>query len=283
MKYLRIRSRNHSAKALAKQIQCTKNIVCRLGSFTENEAIFTPNMLKKGVIELNTVNACKLSNDKLKMKEAFDAAGVNTSAWLPLANSIVENNRVYERNIYEENNPEAEAPVILTFPCIIKHIHSSKGEKIYYIATEVEYEKFVEKYDQTLENYIIEHYYNYAKEYRVHVSELGAFYSCRKMLLNDVPIDQRFHRHHINTVWIVPENEQFETPEHWDKVLEDCVKAIKSIGLSIGCVDVLVTKQGNLAPDWKILETNSAPALGEITTELYLKELTKLCKYYEEK
>lgn len=277
MKYLRIRSRNHSAKALAKQIPCTKNIVCRLGSFTPNEAIFTPLMLKKGVIEINTVEACKLSNDKLRMKQAFDKAHVNTSLWLSLAESKFENRRIYEKEVKDPDNP-----IILTFPCIIKHIHSSKGEKIYYVPTEVEYNEFMIKYANELEKYIIEHYYNYSKEYRVHVSELGAFYSCRKMLLNEVPIEQRFHRHHVNTVWIVPENEQFETPAHWDKILEDCVRAIKSIGLSIGCVDVLVTKQNNLEPDWKILETNSAPALGEITTELYIKELTKLCKYYEE-
>jgi D-alanine-D-alanine ligase-like ATP-grasp enzyme len=277
MKYLRIRSRNHSAKALAKQIVCTKNIVCRLGSFTANEDIFTPLMLKKGIVELNTVDACKLSNDKLRMKQAFDEAHVNTSLWLPLKESVLENNRLYETEVKYKQNP-----IILTFPCIIKHIHSSKGEKIYYIPTEEDYKAFREKYALELEKYIIEHYYNYSKEYRVHVSELGAFYSCRKMLLNDVPIEQRFHRHHVNTVWIVPENEQFETPVHWDLVLEDCVRAIRSIGLSIGCVDVLVTKQNNLEPDWKILETNSAPALGEITTELYIKELTKLCKHYEE-
>ena len=255
--YLKICSRNYSANQLRKQIEVNKPSVFRLGSFTLNEEIFTKKQLDKGdIVEINTVDSCVTSNNKLYMKKQFDANEVKTAKWFSL-------------NLFMENGEE------LKFPVIVKHIHSSKGNGIYY------YENFEQLHDDIvnnkfnkLENYIIEEYYNYSREYRLHVNKFGCFLTHRKMLKNDA-VD-RWHRHHVNTVWIVEDNPLFDKPTNWNEIVEECQKAIKAVGLDIGCVDVKVQNSKHKNPKFIILETNSAPALGEETAKLYIEELKKL-------
>ena len=57
---------------------------------------------------------------------------------------------------------------------------------------------------------------------------------------------------------------------------------IQAVGLDIGAIDVRVqnevTAKGKKRnePDFIILETNSAPSFGEITTQKYLNEIPKV-------
>lgn len=250
MHKLKIRSRNHTAHALRGKIPTSKLAVLRLGSTTPTEQIF-PVAARHGrldnIIELNTAEACLISGNKIQMKRCFDLAGVKTAQWDTL---------------------DQEWTI---FPAIIKHIHSSKGNGIYYINNNEELQAFIQEHGTN--NYIIEKYYTYSKEYRVHATNFGTFYACRKMLKSNAT--ERWHRHDSNSVWIREENPLFQKPDNWDSILLECQHAIQSIpGLFIGAVDVKVQASNMHNPEYIILETNSAPSLGTITTERYIEFLT---------
>lgn len=253
MRYVKVRSRNKSANQLRRVIPCRIPTVVRLGSFTENDKIFKQSDLDRNRFrEINTVKACKTSNDKYLMKRAFDEHNVKTAKWWTFDNV----------DEFNEN-----------YPLIIKHIHSSKGKGIYYIQNPEEMTEFINSHND-LSNYIIEKYHKFVREYRLHVDKNGCFLTHRKMLKNDAT--ERWHRHHINTVWICEENELFDKPSNWDEIVAECQKAIAAVGLDIGCVDVKVQSNKQEHPDFIILETNSAPALGEETANKYIARITNL-------
>lgn len=251
--FLKVRSRNHSANLLRNQIEVTRPTVYRLGSFTPTNKVFKHCKHPELIREINTVEACKTSNDKYLMKHAFDEHNVKTAQWWTFDNT----------DEFNEN-----------YPLIIKHIHSSKGKGIYYIQNAEEMTEFINSHNSNLNNYIIEKYHKYVREYRLHVDKFGCFHANRKMLKNDAT--ERWHRHHINTVWIREDNEMFDKPVNWDEIVAECQKAIAAVGLEIGCVDVKVQSNKQEHPDFIILETNSAPALGEESAPKYINELKKI-------
>lgn len=269
---IQIRSRNHSARLLRKQVPCVRPTVYRLGSFTPTEEIFTPQQIRGGIIEINTVQSCKNSNDKLLMKQCFDNCAVITANWALLSEVNPTTNNNTQITITSTQNKAYHS---LTYPLIIKNRHSSRGRGIYYVPDEVTFLRY--KRELTNSAHIIEEFYNFSKEYRIHASSLGSFYANRKMLLRDVPENQRFHRHHENTVWILQTNPDFDAPSNMEEIFNAAALAVESVGLTIGCVDVLVQQnRPGRHPQFLILETNSAPALGETTAPIYVQELTRL-------
>lgn len=249
MFYLKIRSKNHTANNLRRVIRSTRRAVLRLGSTTPLEEIFPNTRNLADILEINSVDACKISGNKTLMKQAFDAAGVITAEWAPVS---------------EEWDK---------FPAIIKHNHSSKGNGIYYIENAEALREWLSSHNR--EHHIIEKYYTYNREYRLHVTVDGYFYTCRKMLRSNAT--ERWHRHDNNSVWIVEENPQFDRPTNWDAIVEECVKALRAVGLDISAIDIKVqsAKEGK-DPKFIILETNSAPSLGERTTEEYINKLNQI-------
>ena len=252
VKYLRIRSKNDTANALRKMIVVPNNAVLRLGSITPNEDIFKRNL--DHVFELNTVEACKNSGSKKVMKRLFTEHEVITAEY-----ELLENIDLDQWEFY---------------PAIIKHYHSSKGEGIFYIKNREELVAFMESHQ--VNQYLIERYYSYNKEYRLHMYNGQCFYTCRKMLKRDTPEENRFHRHDNNSVWILEENELFAKPENWNEIVAECDKAMKSVGLDIGAIDIKVQSKNLVDPKFIILETNSAPSLGEITTQKYIELLNNI-------
>lgn len=249
MYYLKIRSKNHTANELRRVVRSNKRAVLRLGSTTPLEEIYPHLRSLDSIVEINTVEACKTSGNKNLMKRAFDDAGVISSEWAPVS---------AEWNV---------------FPAIIKHNHSSKGNGIYYIADADALTEWLRTH--RAENHIIEKYYTYSREYRLHVTKDGCFYTCRKMLRNDA--EERWHRHDNNSVWIVEENPAFDKPTNWDDIVAECVKALNAVGLDVAAIDVKVQvhREGRV-PKFIILETNSAPSLGERTVEEYKTKLTSM-------
>ncbi len=250
-RWVRIRSKNHTAKPLRRSIPSNgKNVILRLGSGTLTEQI-----TKLPVdLEINTSEACILSNNKKKMKEAFNVHDVKTAEWSPM-------------NLVEASiNDEDEWPY---FPAIIKHVHSSQGNGIYYIRDREELLDFISNNVNSLLSYIIEKYYTYVKEYRLHVDADGCFYASRKMLKRDA--EERWHRHDNNSVWILPENELFDKPENWEEIVQESIKAMNAIGLDMCAIDIKTQSKRN--PDFIILETNSGPSLGEIGVSLYIERI----------
>lgn len=243
-----VRSKNHSCAPL-RELYTDKPCILRLGSTTPTERI-----TKRKCVELNSPHACHISGNKILMKEKFIQAGVNTAEYF-----------VYSQNINIKNYFNLWGTIIA------KHKHSSKGNGIYLLES---YNDFLEfKNGKVLSDYVFEKFYKYNREYRLHVTKDGCFYTCRKMLKRDAEV--RWHRHDNNSVWILEENELFDRPNNWNKIVSDCVKALKSLGLDIAAFDVKC-EAGVKNPKWIILESNSAPALGGVGIEKYKQQLTKM-------
>lgn len=253
-RHIILRSRNISCKPI-KAIEVPKRTIYRMGSTTPTEEITK----RTDYLEINSPEACMISGDKILMKQKFIEHEVPTADFAIIADD--ETKEQFKERLNDHFRTWKRI--------IIKHKHSSKGNGIYFMDNIDSLNEWLE--NNNPRNYIFEKYYTYSKEYRLHVDDTnGCFYTCRKMLKNDA--EDRWHRHESNSVWILEDNEMFDKPNNWDSIVNDCVKAVKAVGLNIGAVDVKVqTKTEN--PQYIILETNSAPALGEIGIEKYKEEL----------
>jgi glutathione synthase/RimK-type ligase-like ATP-grasp enzyme len=69
------------------------------------------------------------------------------------------------------------------------------------------------------------------------------------------------------------DNPLFCKPNNWDNIVAACINAKNAVGLDIAAIDVKVQSKDN--PNFIILETNSAPALGEIGVNKYKELLNK--------
>lgn len=256
----KIRSRHPSHQSLRKLLPLLPfKTVIRLGSTTEIEDTID----KGGVrIEINSTQAIKNSSNKLLMKRCFERDNVRTAFWSEY------NGQSFFKN-HEQVNME--------FPIVAKSHFGSKGKGNTLLNSNEEFQQW--KQNKNLSNYIFEQYYNYNKEYRLHIDGDNCFYSCRKMLKQGTPENEKWHRHDSNSVWILQDNPSFDLPNNWNTIIEHSIKALKAVGLDVGAVDVKV--QNNIGadgkirnnPDFIIIEINSAPSFGDITREKYIKQL----------
>lgn len=243
--------------------------VVRFGSTTE---IGDERRLGGNRIEINTPDSIRNSADKLKMKQCFTQAGVKTAKWgkANAYSSITNEGVVYTQHDLPNT--------ILNYPIIAKHRFGARGEGNTKLDNQQELEAWMT--GKTLSNYIFEKFYTYSREYRLHVSILGeCFYTCRKMLRRDTPESETWHRHDDNCVWILEENPSFNKPGNWEAIVEDCVKALKSLGGDIMGFDVKMQGSSKQNPEWIILESNSACSLGEMTTVKYKEHIPLVLKY----
>jgi len=259
MKYrVQLRSRHPSHAPLRSLLpRFPFRSVVRLGSTT---------VISNSDVEINSVDSIKNSADKLLMKQCFTACGVKTANWFTTNSQPIE---------YINDNCNE-----LGYPIVVKHRFGSRGSGIYLIKTEGELNSWLS--GKTLTNYIFEKFYNYNKEYRLHITKDGCFYTCRKMLKSDTPEDKRWFRNDSNSVWIVEENEQFDKPVNWDSVIAESVKALNAVGLDVGAVDLRIqsklNKDGELRsnPEFIVVEINSAASHAEGTRAKYLEIIPKL-------
>ena len=193
------------------------------------------------------------------MKEAFDDKKVRTAEWV-----------------------NADDPIDISWfkdggQVIVKPRFGSRGAGLRLLSSHKDLEAWSKGRDK--EEYILEKYYPYVREYRLHVTEKGSFYSCRKMLKKETPKEKRFYRNDSNCTWVLETNPDFDKPTSWKAIEVECVKALKGVGLDFGACDVRV--QSNVDSKGKprkevkfiIVEINSAPSFGEITLEKYLEML----------
>lgn len=251
--------------------------VIRFGSFTEMISAVSNGGNR---IELNTVNAIEKSANKLLMKECFTENNVKTADWWIYSFDRTDNESYPFFNI---NDKEFFSLENLPYPIISKSLNGSRGKGNIKHNTPEEFQTWLES-KTNLDNYIFEKYYNYNREYRLHVSENGCFYTCRKMLKNDAPQEVRWYRNDDYCNWILEDNELFDKPVNWDEIVEESVKALKAVGLDFGAIDLRIQSakdsDGNLRenPKFIIVEINSAPSFGDKTAEKYIEELPKLLK-----
>lgn len=249
-KHLIVRSRNTTCKPL-KELVVPRTTILRLGSTTPTEEISRqPNPR-----EINTAYACAISGNKIWMRQAFAKYNI------PMAEGICAKSTDDVLEFLKEHGT-----------IICKHIHSSKGKGIYLLSSEDEVKEWAKNHK--IEDHIFEKYYTYTREYRLHVTKYGYFYASRKMLKRDAKV--RWHRHNVNSIWIVEENPLFDKPTNWDFIVDSCVNALNAIGLDIAAFDVKVQSSKHKEPKYIILESNSAPSLGERGIQEYKKILTRL-------
>lgn len=281
----RIRSRHPSHTVLREKtlpLLPFKSIV-RFGSQTE----FAKDISSR--IEVNSVDSIKTSCNKLLMKQAFSDAEVATADWFRLGMLSPDSFHEPELAVYGGRIGEYLAPEnlsitdeVITFPIISKSLYGSrnKGNRKHDSLEEL----LVWVEGKNLKNYIFEKYYNYTREYRLHITADGCFYACRKMLKSDTPDEHKWYRNDEHCVWIMEDNVLFDRPTNWDAIVEESVKALNAVGLDVGAIDLRIQSAkhtcGKVRPNPKfiIIEINSAPSFGEVTQEKYIEEIPKILK-----
>lgn len=247
--------------------------VIRFGSKTE----MIDTIAKGGQrVELNTVSSIANSANKLAMKRCFHEGGVVTANWW-IARKQEDGTIKY----FQNENEEAVGIDELSFPIISKHVYGSRGVGNRKHDTKESLEDFISKRND-ISKYIFEKYYTYNREYRLHVTEDGCFYTCRKMLKSNTEDNKRWYRNNDNSVWLLDTNPSFDKPVNWDKIVTESIKALKAVGLDFGAIDLRIqsskNKDGEVRKDPKfiIIEINSAPSFGDVTKLKYIEQIPKL-------
>lgn len=241
--------------------------VVRLGSTTP----------KPGRIECNSSQACATSANKRLMKQAFDHGHVVTARWAVFTTGTAPQ---FVERIQRDFRAGGDRGFI---PVVSKQVHGSRGRGNRLHKTIAELTAFVARAGHT-DQYVYEKFYNFSREYRLHVTHAGVFYACRKMLKEETPDANRWYRNDSNCSWIIETNPQFDRPSNWTTIVEECIKACRAVGLDFSGVDVKVqsrtTEGGRVRtnPEFIVIETNSAPSFGDITLTKYLQEIPRILR-----
>lgn len=231
-------------------------------------------------IEINTIQAIKNSASKLLMKQKFTEANVSTANWCYFRNGMLSSPQ------WTEDIDFQDYVNVVEFPIVAKAHFGSKGKGNTLLRTKEDLDQWV--IGKKLSHYIFEKFMNYAHEFRLHVTEDGCFYACRKALKQGVPDSEKWRRHDDICVWFLEESEHFHKPNSWNNIEEDCIKALKAIGADILSFDVKVQSprdaQGNLRSfqEFILIECNSASSMDNGSGELsicakkYIEEIPKI-------
>lgn len=269
-----IRSRHPSTSVLRQHIFWSKKAVYRHGS-TSNHGLN---------YEINTKEAVQNSASKLRMKECFDQGKVKHLPWMRLSKAKLQNGAL------------TDGKITINFPVVIKQHFGSRGKGNYKVDTPEQFTSIIK--GKNLADYLVETYFSGAVEFRVHITAYGPIYCLRKLLKENVPKEKRWVRNDSTCVWITEftQNKQgkkflnftgqdsptFGKPRNWKEIIDECKKALRSIGGDLLAVDIKaqsnVDSKGRARDrvDFYILEVNSAPSIGEITGLIYKKELPKI-------
>lgn len=266
---IRLRTKNFTAETLRDKLYGTfhdKPVIVRLGSLTPVEEITS----RTNIIEINKTEAIEISRNKKEMKEAFTKAGVKTANWYYWNGAAFLSWNPGEQAVFNIKD--------LPYPVLSKSLFGQGGAGNTLHKDQKSLEEWMKGKD--LNNYIFEEYYNYAREYRLHVTKNGNFLSWRKLRKNDAK--ERWYFNSDNCVWVGEDNPLFDKPINWEEIQQHAIKACASVGLDICAVDVRVQSSKNeegskrKTCDFIILETNSAPSLGDVGSEIYYNQILNL-------
>ena len=214
-----LRTKNPTAKPLKNLLQRhPQRAVVRIGSTTH----LGDNIAR---IEINTVQAVQNSRSKLLMKQKFTEAGVKTAQWFLF--------EPYAGGYRGEcpSNPNLDVNIAeLPYPIIAKSHFGQGGAGNTKLDNQAALEAWMRGKD--LSGYIFEKFYNYSREYRLHVTQGENFLSWRKMRTREA--QDRWYFNSNNCVWISEENPLFDKPINWEEIQAECIKALTAVGLDIG-------------------------------------------------
>ena len=231
--------------------------VIRFGSTTET---------RRERVEINTPDAIRNSSSKLRMKRCFTEGKVRTAKWWTYGTGHFHENGIPNVSISHKD---------LFYPIVAKMHYGSRGN------VKIDNASEMEAWLKSCDNpgaFIFEVFHNFSREYRLHVTKNGCFYTCRKMIKRETPDEERWYRNDKNSVWIMESNPDFDKPTNWSEIEEHCVRALTSVGLDVGAVDLRVQSSKQRDPDFIVIEINSAPSFGEVTLEKYKEILPDLLR-----
>ncbi len=221
------------------------------------------------VREINSIQGVKNSSSKLLMKQCFTRAQVKTADWWRFAQNSNTSSQFY-KNSSSAMDDISELP----FPIVAKSHYGSRGIGNTKHDNVESLQAFLRNNNPS--NYIFEKFSTFSKEYRIHVTNNGCFYTCRKLLKNTAP-EGTWQKHDDgNVAWVLEENEAFKKPSTWNLIVEDCIRAKNALSLDICSFDVMVQGSSKENPEWIIIESQSAPSFGSITGVKYKEEIIKL-------
>lgn len=242
----------HPSHSPLRQIKVPGKVAIRFGSQTP--------FAKEGYTVFNSVDAVANASSKFRMKRLFADYRVKTAIWcIPTSQ--------------EDISTWIAVHDLQDCKFITKSEFGSRGVGLRLHENANALVSWFNERPERYGSYLLEKYYPYVREYRLHVTNDGCFYTCRKMLKTDAT--ERWFRNDSNSVWIMEENPKFEKPVNWKQIEGACVEALKATGLDFGACDVRVQSADKQNPDFIICEINSAPSFGEKTLEHYIKEITK--------
>lgn len=249
-KFAKIRTSNFTAKPLRHAILADKRAIVRLGSLTPTSKAFPTT---RDVVEINTVEAIQNSRDKLRMKECFSKLKVPQAEWWSSYQALAQDKKI-------------------PYPIVVKRICGFQGHGMELINDTTELQTWFTKHGNA-EGWYFERFYNYAREYRLHVArEVGVFMQWRK--LRTAEAKERWFFNSANSNWVGEDHKLFDKPKCWKAMEKAAIDCITSTGLDIGACDIRVQSAKEDSPKFIVCEINSAPALGEYGIEKY-KEVIK--------
>jgi glutathione synthase/RimK-type ligase-like ATP-grasp enzyme len=259
LRSVRVRTKNFTAEPLKRAIFVPFNAVCRLGSTTPTSTITT-----RPIVECNTVEAVNNSRSKLRMKECFQRANIPQSRWY---HGRLDVNTI--KNHFGITVNEG-------YQLVGKAIFGFQGRGMVLISNDTELADFCRHH--TPENFYLEIFHNYGREYRIHATQNEVFMVWRKLRREDASERWFFNSHNCN--WVGETHPLFDKPSNWETLCSASVNAIRAVGLDIGAVDIRVSSSN---PDsYIVLEVNSAPALGVQGVEKYKEQIKEiLVRKYE--
>lgn len=272
-RYAQVRSKNYSCNGLRKSGDGIgpfpiRSIV-RLGSTTETEVAFPKSYGKYPIIEVNTVKAIQNSRSKLLMKACFKESNVRQSDWFTF-----NRNTLFTKFGEQPKLPTDISGDLLPFPILAKRVFGFKGQGMVKIDIAGQLETFIrDKTDSTLNSYYFEQFFNGSREYRLHVAEDGCFMAWRKLRKRETPEDRRWYFNSDYCNWVGENHELFNKPSNWNEMVNESIKALKAVGLDIGCIDLRCQGSNKKKPEFIIVEVNSAPALAEQGIIAYREKL----------
>lgn len=235
--------------------QFNKSVRVRFGSLTDFPA--------RKDIEFPTKDAIRITSSKIKMKKAFDLAGVSSPVWgefnISVINSMIDSGVISESLAHMFHIVDGKVEPIAEL--IYKEANHSRGEGIEFIKTNEDLMRVLENGKHGYIEFIVGN----EREFRVHVCDGEAFY-----------IDEKRPRESGHTARIknLANGYKYREPkkEYPDLVKSEAVKAVNAIGIDFGAVDVSLSEDGVVT----VFEVNSAPGLRSRTRKLYREQIIKL-------
>lgn len=217
-----------------------------------------PSVLPRGTrVVINHPSVVINAADKKLTKEKLVAAEVPTAEWWP-----------------DFNIPERR------FPVVVKHRMGSGGTGVYLMRTPEDLANFYRQRGEAhiKEHFIVERFKNYRYEYRLHATRDEVFLANRKGRVDGVPGDARWKHSFDTSVWFKEDNPEFRKPSTWDDICLAARNAVTALDMDFGAVDIKVRQDGKFF----VIEVNSAPSIGDVTREAYLRILPQLARHIRE-